>query len=151
MFSSGFVHYVAEIYANTVYWAELREYGHPDEFGEGGIELPPGHLALATSKEGKRRSFMLTLRRLVREGKIWAFTEQFRAIRGLGGRRVPVLQLWSEENRDRPKDIFAVSLTESGFAEARSLNESHRQITPWRLHKAIVEDRTFAAALTGNE
>ena len=151
MFSSGFVHFVAEIYTNTVYWPELREYGHPDEFGEGGIELPPGHLALAASREGKRRSFMLTLRRLVREGKIWAFTNQFRAIQGLGERRVSVLQLWSEQNRDRPKDIYAVSLTGSGFVEARSLNDLRRQITPWGVHKAIVEDRAFAATLTGKQ
>ena len=148
MFSSGFVYYSAEIYANCVYWDELREYGQPDQFREEGIKLPPGHVGLASPIEGDRRAFYLTLRRLIREKTIWGFTSTFRAIRGLGGKSIPLLQVWDEANRDAPKDIFAVSLTETGFKKSQDLNAKHKQMAPWNIHKAITESKKFAAELT---
>ncbi|MDL2123062.1 MAG: hypothetical protein LWX51_08255 [Deltaproteobacteria bacterium] len=151
MFSSGYVHLADEIFINTIYWNELREYGKPDQYGDGGIDLPPGHAGFACATSGKRRSFNLTARKLVREKILWGFTISFRSIQGLGGKSTPLLQVWSDANRDKPKDIFAVSLTKNGFNHAKEILRKKIQISPWQLHETIVKSKEFASKITGNE
>jgi len=82
---------------------------------------------------------------------LWGFTNSFRAIQGLGGKSTPLLQVWNEKNRDKPKDIFAVSLIESGFNHAKEIHQQNTQISPWQLHKYIVKSKEFASSITGNE
>ena len=151
MFSSGYVHLSDEIFINTVCWDELKEYGKPDQYGDGGIALPAGHTGLAYAPNGKRRSFNLAARKLIREKILWGFTNSFRSIQGLGGKSTPLLQVWNEENRDKPKDIFAVSLTESGFNHANTILQQNTQMAPWQLHESIVKSKEFASTITGNE
>lgn len=150
MFSSGYVHLSDGIFINVVYWNELTEYGKPDYFGEGEITLPLGHTGLSFASSGKRRSFNLALRKLIRNKLLWGFTNSFRSIQGLGGKKVPLLQIWSEQNRNMPKDIFAVSLTEDGFNYASDLLSQQNQICPWQLHEEIVSNEDFAASITGH-
>lgn len=143
MFSSTFVHFTSALFANVVYWQELkrsRRHG----------KLPEGYIDTARPGTGIRLSFMLQLRRLIRKGDLSGFTSGFRALKGLGGMNVPLLQLWTEKNRDRPKDIYAVSLTTNGFHQATHLLEAKTQIAPWELHGACVSNKTFGAHLTGH-
>jgi hypothetical protein len=151
MFSSGFVHLTNDIFVNTIYWDELSEYGNPDQFGEKGIDLPPGHTGLAYATSSKKRSFYLEVRKLVREKILWGFTNSVRSIQGLGGKSVPILQVWSDANRNKPKDIFAVSFTENGFNHAKETLLKNTQISPWRLHDTILKNKEFASKITGNE
>src|SRR5260221_12677786 len=141
MFSSGFVHFADLAYYNISYWSEYEEYE---------VRAPaPEHIGYARSTVGSRTSFNMTIRRLVRDEQAWGFTDGVRAIRGLGQRTTPLLQIWSEANRNKPKEILAYSLREAGFLRGRQLAQEHKQILPWRIHEKLVNDRTFFHALTG--
>lgn len=85
------------------------------------------------------------------DGLFYAFSNTLRALSPLGSRTAPLLQVWNPANRDKPKDILAVSLREPGFQRAASLDREHSQICPWQLHEAIVADRKFAQQLTGSK
>jgi hypothetical protein len=151
MFSSYFLHSAELTFLNILYWEELREYGHPDKWGEGGIELPPNHEGLASIPQGKRRSFSLALKKLIKGEFIHAFVPSMRAIKGLGGKKTPLLQLWAEHNRDKLRDIVAISLTEKGFKRAKEVADKYSVMMPWQVHKFLVKDREFAKWLTGRK
>lgn len=143
MFSASFLHFTDLVFYNISRWDEFKEYK---------VRRPAkAHVGYAAPAMGARRSFNVTLRRLVRNQEVWAFTSGVRAISGLGQKSTPLPQLWSEENRDKPKDILAYSLRESGFARAKKLAEELNQILPWQLHEHIVRDRGFAEELTGRD
>jgi hypothetical protein len=141
MFSSGFVHFTEVAYYNISYWREFEEY-------EVGAPAPE-HVGYARSTVGSRTSFNMAIRRLVRSKEAWAFTDGVRALKGLGQKTTPLLQIWSEANHNKPRDILAYSLRETGFARARQLATKHKQIVPWRIHEKLVQDREFSKALTG--
>jgi len=148
--SSAFVHFADAIFCNVTYWDELDEY-HGPKPREGQEPLPTGFVALARSTVSRRTVFNRALTKFAADGVIYAFRNTFRALSPLGSRTAPLLQVWNPANRDRPKDILAVSLRELGFQRAASLDREHSQICPWQLHEAIVADRKFAQQLTGSK
>jgi hypothetical protein len=148
MFSSCFVHSAELTFFNILYWEELKEYGYPDKWGDGGIELPPNHVGIASIPTGKRISFNIALKKLIEEKYVYAFVPSMRAVKGLGGKSVPLLQIWSEQNRDILSDIVAISLTDRGFKKAKELFEQVSIMMPWQVHKNIVKNREFAKSLT---
>jgi len=147
MCSSAFIHFTDAIFCNVIYWDELDEYQNTDP-QEDRPPLPKGFVALARATAARRAVFNRKLAKFVEDGLIYAFHSQFRAIEGLGCRKAPLLQVWNRANRNKPKDILAVSLRDTGFQMAASLDKQHRQITFWQIHEAIVADPAFARELT---
>lgn len=145
--SPSFMHAPELVLWNVLLWEELREYGHPDEWGEGGIELPPAVQGLGAIPGGIRQSFRLSLRTLWREELIYPFRSSMRAWRGIGGKNVPIPEIWSPKNRDKLSDISAISLTEAGFRAGRELARKYTILFPWQLHQKMIDDRKFAEFL----
>lgn len=150
MFSISFLHSSEIVFLNILQWDELREYGQqPDKLGEGVIQLPPEYIGLADIPVPRKRSFSLALKKLLQNGHINAFSASMAGIKGLGGKTIPALQLWSKQNRDKPRDIVAISLTAKGFARAKELIHKHSIMMPWQVHQFAVTDRVLAEWLTG--
>ena len=148
-YSAAFIHFADVIFANVIYWDELKEDHSRDHPRNGYEPLPPGFLALAHVTAARRTAFNCLLAKLVEGSLIYAFRGGFRALAAFGSRSVPLLNIWSPTNRDKPKDIIAVSLSEKGVEKAASLDKEHSQICHWQLHEGIVNDREFARKLTG--
>jgi hypothetical protein len=147
--SSALIHFADVIFANVIYWDELKE-DHSRDHPRSGFEpLRQKVLALAHPTTARRTAFNRLLAKLVEKRLIYAFRLRFRALAPFGSRAVPLLEIWNPVNRDRPKDIVAASLGENGFKEAALLNQQHAQLCHWQLHTAIVEDRELAKKLTG--
>lgn len=151
MYSSSFLHSPELTFLNVLFWEELREYGHPDELGRGGIELPPAHVGVAAIPVGKRRSFSLAIKKLMTDKLIHSFVPTMRAIDGLGGKAIPLLQLWNERNRDKLRDIVGISLTEKGFLSAKKLAENNSVMMPWQFNKRVAKDKRLAEWITGRK
>jgi hypothetical protein len=144
--SSSRIHWSFEVLANTASWSELREYASESDPT---VKMPLGHKALAVPTPSLRQRYNNLFKRLVAKKEMYAFTESFRAVQGLGGTRVPMLSLWA--NIPKPQPISAVSLTESGFERASALSQSFSTIRPWQLHEFIVTVPGFLQKLQGGE
>jgi hypothetical protein len=147
--SSALIHFADAIFANVIYWNELKEDHSRGNPRSGWEPLPDEFVALAHATTARRTAFNRVLANLVEKSLIYAFRRTFRALAPFWSRTVPLLEVWNPVNRDRPKDIVAVALNENGFKNAASLDEQHAQLCHWELHTAIVEQRELAKKLTG--
>jgi hypothetical protein len=147
-FSSAYVHWHFEVLANTVSWAELKEFS---SLANPGVPLAPGHIALAALTAGLRQRYVNIFKRLRANGEVHVFAEWFRALKGLGGTVVPMLALWTKSATDKPDPIAALSLTESGFARAMALSDAFREVRPWQLHEFMLTVPGFLEKLRGKQ
>jgi hypothetical protein len=147
IFSSAYLHWRFEVFANIVAWSELRQYAPAPSYG--GPALPTGFIAMASIPQGMMQSYNFILRRLVKNGTIYGFEGSFRALAGLGGKLVPMLQLWTQAGGAGTGDILAISLTEKGFERAAKISDSFRGVRTWQLHEFIVQVPGFLDKMRG--
>jgi hypothetical protein len=151
MFSPRFIHSAELTFLTLISWEEAKPYGSPIDQYDPGIALPPEIAGVATIPERTRQRFRLALRTLLRQSHIHAFVSGLRAVKCLGGKKVPVPELWSSENRNKLSEIVALSLTMQGFQAASELAAKHRTMHPWQIHRFLVLDEVFARWCTGRD
>jgi hypothetical protein len=151
MFSPRFVHSADLTLLSVIRWEEAEPYGEPRGQHDPGLTFPPGTIGVANLAKRTRQGFRLALRALLRQGYIYAFVSGLRAVKYLGGKRIPLPQLWSSENRDKLSDIVALSLTVQGFKAAGELAGKNRTMHAWQVHRFAALDQVFAAWLIGRD
>jgi hypothetical protein len=149
MFSPQLMHSAELTLLRIVDWDDGEEYGDPIDQYDPGLTLPSGYVGVARIPEGTRQRFRLALRRLLRQRHINAFVSVLRAMKGMGGKKIPVPQLWASENRDKLSDIVGLSLTVPGFEAAAELAAKHKVMHHWQVHRFAAQDEVFAEWLTG--
>jgi hypothetical protein len=148
MFSSSLIHSADLTFFNVLYWEDLREYTSEIQSED---EVQPGFFeGFASIPTGHKMSFRLALRKLLNEELILGFVPSMRAINLIGGKKVPVLNLFNPQNRDKYKDIVTISLTEKGFIEGMKLSKKYLgHMMHWEVHKYLMYNKEFAELLAG--
>ena len=151
-YSSYYSHSVEMMIANIVLWEELIEIDYSDYKNKDGTDLLPIYDGFAYLKPGINISFYKALKKLCKEEMIYAFTNGYRAIKGLGGKKVPMLQLYNDaDGNSKPSFIISISLTEKGFNTGKELCGNYQDITvrPWEMHRLIVKSKDIAEKAFG--
>lgn len=136
--SPSFIHSKDLIMLSIVQWYELREANY-DRMSP----LPSIYEGLAYINQSVLIKFYKSLKRLLDNNYIIAFTNGLRALRGFGGKNSPLPQVWSVNNRNKPKDIVAISLTEAGFKKGKEISVRCKSEMPWQTHIKIATDKEF--------
>ncbi len=152
LYSPYFGHSTEMTLANVVYWEEIDEVdfsNYKDIYGNpiSGIYEGFGYV-----KQGIRSSFYKQLKKLNKEGFIHCFRRGYRAIKGIGGKRNPVLDLYDyRDSHQRPSDIVSFSLRKKGFLEGKRLSGMYQDVTlrPWEMHRLLVRSKEVAEKLLG--
>jgi len=149
MFSPRFMHSAELTLLSIVRWQEAEPFGEPTSQRDSDLALAPGIIGVANLGTRTRQRFRLALRGLLREGHIHVFVSRLRAVKGFGGKKIPVPEPWSTENRDKLSDIVGLSLSAKGFKAASKLAKKHRVMHAWQVHRFAALDEVFAAWLVG--
>lgn len=151
-YSSYYSHSVALVLANIVLWEDLIEIDYSEFKNNDSTDLLPIYDGFAYLKPGINVSFYKALKKLCKEKMIYAFTGGYRAIKGLGGKKVPMLQLFNDtDGNGKPSSIISISLTEKGFNSGKELSGKYQDITvrPWEMHRLIVKSKEVAETVFG--